>query len=174
MHLLFPSISQKAVLLGSQLERGQSRQIHTHFLFSVIVWCIMQYIDVSSSKSYSADKIQLYIGQLTYLRCHSGKHMEYLASSLIAKMTKKSFETLQHKGLQKCRRLLKLLVRIIALLTLFIKACKNKMGETICHKYVIRNQRCSPIQLIPFFFVLTIRYILFLNVPNHRLRIPVQ
>lgn len=73
--------------------------MHTRFLFSVIIWCIIQYIDVSASKSYSADKIQGYIGQLTYLRCHSGTYMEYLASSLVAKMTKKCFETLQYKGL---------------------------------------------------------------------------
>lgn len=73
--------------------------MHTHFLLSVITRCIIQYMNFSASKSYSTDKIQCCIGQLTYLWCHSGKYMEHLASSVIAEMTKKGFETLQYKDL---------------------------------------------------------------------------
>lgn len=31
---------------------------HTHFFLSLIIWCIIQYVDVGTSNAYSADEIQ--------------------------------------------------------------------------------------------------------------------
>lgn len=53
------------------------------------------------------------------------------------------------------------------------------MGEMICHKCYYKPAMLSYLAIafsfsFLFFEVLTIQYISFVNVPHHRLRIPVQ